>query len=187
MKRSEIEVPFESLATGNVGQAIMNQGKRGQGDFVRSETLPQKCNGCNRSQLEAMGIQFHDNADDLFVYVTLPNGWKKEATDHSMWSRLVDDKGRERASMFYKAAFYDRSAHIGISRRYNYGLDYDSPEAAKTSSVRSNGIVWQSEPVDLSELDRDAQWKGHDALENQAKQWLDEHYPDWKNQLAYWD
>ncbi len=59
-----------------------------------------------------MGIEFLQEADDLFVFAILPDGWKKQATDHDMHSELIDDKGVVRARIFYKAAFYDRSASI---------------------------------------------------------------------------
>jgi len=62
-----------------------------------------------------MGIVFGEKVDDLFTSVTLPEGWHKEATEHAMWSKLIDDQGRERASIFYKAAFYDRSAFMSIT------------------------------------------------------------------------
>jgi hypothetical protein len=35
-----------------------------------------------------------------------------------MWSKLVDQNGSERAAIFYKAAFYDRSAHMSWSCRF---------------------------------------------------------------------
>jgi len=70
----------------------------------------------NRDEYTALGITFGPDHDDLFVCVTLPDGWQVVPTEHSMWSNLVDSFGRERASIFYKAALYDRRAHIRLSR-----------------------------------------------------------------------
>ena len=50
--------------------------------------------------------------DDLFTDVKLPQGWRIQPTNHSMWSDLLDEAGVKRAAIFYKAAFYDRSAFI---------------------------------------------------------------------------
>lgn len=50
--------------------------------------------------------------DPLFTDVVLPEGWTVVPTDHSMWSDLVDASGVTRATIFYKAAFYDRCAFI---------------------------------------------------------------------------
>lgn len=85
---------------------------RGQRELVESTQLPSKIRG--REELEAMGIKFGEPcADDpLFCDAELPAGWKKRATDHSMWSELVDNEGEVRARIFYKAAFYDRDAFI---------------------------------------------------------------------------
>jgi hypothetical protein len=33
-----------------------------------------------------------------------------------MWSSIVDDKGKEMVSIFYKAAFYDRDAFYIVDR-----------------------------------------------------------------------
>lgn len=101
----------------NLADAIMRQEKRGQEKLVNSEVLPKRINGRGtRADLEKMGIVFGKEADDLFIYVTLPKGWKKEGTEHSsMWSLLLDETGKERASIFYKAAFYDRDAFLNIT------------------------------------------------------------------------
>ena len=89
---------------------------RGQHELVASTQLPCRVIG-DKSQLEAAGVVFGEPTpnDPLFCEAKLPAGWKKEATDHSMWSKLVDDKGRTRASIFYKAAFYDRDAFLKVN------------------------------------------------------------------------
>jgi hypothetical protein len=97
---------------------IEAQEVEGQKEFVASKTLPKEINsGGTKEELERMGIVFGEIVDDLFINVTLPKGWKIEASDHSMWSDLIDDKGCVKASIFYKAAFYDRKAFININSR----------------------------------------------------------------------
>lgn len=166
----------------------------GQRVFVASETLPIKCNFCKRSELEEMGIVFGEPVDDLFVEVQLPEGWKKIPTGHSMWSELVDDKGRKRASIFYKAAFYDHDAFIGTSRRFGYQVqpeggwdsDFDREMSPRICVVTDcDEVIWRSKPLAPSE---DVEWFRLDEhLAPLGKAWLDEHYPDWENTLAYWD
>lgn len=199
------EDPFlilaDSLIGGGAGDAILRQEKRGQDKLVNSEVLPRKYNSGTRQQFEQMGIVFGENADDLFVYVTLPAGWSKQPTDHSMWSKLVDDKGRERASIFFKAAFYDRDAFLSISRRYGCSSrpvrGYDDPDYRLGGwvGVVNDGKqeIWQSPelgPEPDSNKDRPAWLKWYqdkEALGDQARQWLATNYPDWENPLAYWD
>jgi hypothetical protein len=172
---------------------IEAQEARGQRDFVASETLPGKMNSGTREELEAMGIVYLEQADNLFWNVRLPEGWKKVPTDHSMWSDLLDDKGRKRAAIFYKAAFYDRNAHIDVCRRFSYCArpvngwsDYSGPYHGAVLDGES--IIWQTaETLDKPERPDREWYAAKDALENQAGAWLQEHYPDWQNRLAYWD
>lgn len=109
-KEDALDLLMRGLATGSSSDAITGQEAAGQQSFVQSTTLPTDIRG--KEILESAGVKFlgQVEGDDLFQYVELPNGWGLEPTDHSMWSKLVDEQGRERASIFYKAAFYDRSA-----------------------------------------------------------------------------
>lgn len=101
------------LMGGNPG-AIEAQEKRGQSQLVSSDVLPAKCDATSLATLEAAGVVFGEpvEGDPLFRHAILPAGWKKVATDHDMWSDLVDAAGVVRAEIFYKAAFYDRSAFM---------------------------------------------------------------------------
>ena len=54
-------------------------------------------------------------SDELFVKTTLPSGWTKGATEHDMHSSVLDERGVERVSVFYKAAFYDRRANFYVT------------------------------------------------------------------------
>ncbi len=98
----------ENFIAASTPGGIEAQEVAGQIAFVANETLPKDGIEC----VKAMGVKVLDAADDLFVNVQLPDGWRKKPTDHSMWSELLDDKGVKRAAIFYKAAFYDRSAFI---------------------------------------------------------------------------
>lgn len=91
---------FGWLMGGNPG-AIEAQEAQGQKELVNSSQLPVKVNGhLNvdiKDQYALMGIKVIDytKGDTLFFDTILPEGWKKQSTDHSMWSKLIDDKGRE--------------------------------------------------------------------------------------------
>lgn len=106
----------ESMLHGSES-AIYQQEAEGQRQLVTSQVLPYGMWGKdNRVELEALGITVGDPVpdDELFRYVTLPDGWNRRATDHSMWSEIVDTHGRPRARVFYKAVFYDRKAHAHV-------------------------------------------------------------------------
>ena len=92
---------------------------KGQRELVESCQLPVKMPPKDKAYLESRGVVFpkqgsYSDGDRLFYDVTLPPGWKKKATDHSMWSELYDDKDVKVASIFYKAAFYDRDAFLDV-------------------------------------------------------------------------
>jgi hypothetical protein len=86
---------------------------QGQRELVASARMPISAPW---EDLIALGFVPGDNADDLFRDCSLPPGWSRQPTDHSMWSKIVDSEGTDRVMVFYKAAFYDRKAHAHIVR-----------------------------------------------------------------------
>lgn len=126
-KRKELPImnpaAMSAMAKGDMDNAIIAmtpggieaQEAQGQKDFVGSETLPiERDEECTKV-LKSKGVKFGTNVDDLFQNVELPKGWKKKESDHSMWSSLVDENGTEIASIFFKAAFYDKSAFMRLA------------------------------------------------------------------------
>lgn len=100
------------VAEGNDGY-ITGQERRGQTELVHSELMPTEAPWAD---LVALGFVRGEvkEGDEIFTHATLPEGWSRKATDHSMWSTVVDERGIERVAIFYKAAFYDRSTHASI-------------------------------------------------------------------------
>ena len=93
---------------------IERQEKDGQLEQAAMETLPIKLQP-DKEEWEKIGFKFGDKIDDLFQKATLPPGWSKKPTDHSMWTDIVDDKGATRGTIFYKAAFYDMDAFANLN------------------------------------------------------------------------
>jgi hypothetical protein len=102
---------------GDVNRAAEEDERNGQSQLVHSERLPAKVNFGTDEEFEALGFSFGepDPNDPLFRPASMPDGWKKQRTDHAMWSLIVDGKGRERARIFYKADFWDRDAFMSLS------------------------------------------------------------------------
>ena len=118
----------EGMVTGSASSFIERQERDGQRQLVNSDRLPAKCG--DHAPWLALGFTFGDPdpSDPLFMPATLPPGWQRQATDHSMGSVIVDPLGRERVSIFYKAAFYDRSANmhlIGLGWYVTEAVEYD--------------------------------------------------------------
>lgn len=94
--------------------AIELQEKEGQRSFATSETLPKNADW---QTLESWGVQRLGDVpdDELFCFCKLPEGWSKRPFgDTDYWTHLIDASGNTRASIFYKAAFYDRDAFLVI-------------------------------------------------------------------------
>jgi len=187
---------LEGMILGNPSKAIENQEARGQTRFVNSECLPKRCNDCSRANFEKMGIGFGEDVDALFVNVTLPAGWKKVPTDHPMWSKLVDEQGRERASMFYKAAYYDRDAFICITKRFSIeptcGWEDDNYQKGTWHCVVKDcdRVIWKSTTVEPEPILKELWGAWYDKKEHLrvfGEEWLKEHYPNWEDPCAYWE
>lgn len=181
-KAEGMEMLLTGLATGDTDGLIEASEARGQQALVASADLPIDIRpALSREDItKATGIEFGEVVNDIFVEVKLPEGWEKAATDHNMWSHLVDDKGRRRAGIFYKAAFYDRSAHMHFEPFYT--LDAYGEEGV-VKVVDANGNVLHNEPYAVIEGDHHARW----AAEDLARKWLVEAYPDHGNPFSYWD
>lgn len=178
--------------------AIPMQEKRGQQDLVKSAKLPIK--GSESPEAQASPIKWGPPVanDDLFREATLPEGWKKAGTDHDMWSDILDDQGRVRAKVFYKAAFYDRRAHIDFERRYYVTTDYSEEAYAKidrevTVLVMDNGVVppaplrKETFAVPSREGDSRAHYAAVEGHTKAFKDWLAEKFPNFMDPNAYWD
>ncbi len=204
---------------GNPG-AIEAQEKRGQKELAESSQLPVKlnspiCDGCEKikgkdfgwdakKDYGKMGIKVLKRCecvrDELFYEVQLPKGWKIVSTDHSMWSRLVDEKGRERLSIFYKAAFYDRDAFVNINRRFKVETSrYDkvdgewetTPEFKTKQDIFAkvldgDKVVFKTEVRKVNIKHVGLFETLFDKCQEEAENWLNRNYPNYKDVHAYW-
>ncbi len=185
---------FERLELFAIGSAgIEAQERRGQADLVFDTRLPVK--GSESPEAKASPIEWGAVCaeDKVFREVRLPQGWKKVATDHPMWSDLQDHIGCARASIFFKAAFYDYEAFIRFNTRYYTYAMYHNKGDGMTFYVYDRGqgtkavVIYEETPtLPDREKDRDAYYRATNAGDAKAKAWLKERYPDHENPNAYW-
>lgn len=92
---------------------ITDMESAGQRQLVESADVPSNMRD-SQSDFEALGFVFGEpyQHDPMFRPATFPVGWKREASDHPLWSYILDQHGRRRVSIFYKAAWYDRQAFM---------------------------------------------------------------------------
>lgn len=161
--------------------SILAQEAQGQRELVDSLSLPTEIQAGRNTDgtwqtKEQARQEFFDlgftlgpplPSDPLFCLATLPPGWKKAPTDHSMWSRIVDDKGRERVSIFYKAAFYDRSAFMRLNTVHGVLRDCWSPYLSDeeiTPPVDGEGWFTPAEAIE-------SLWLTHQHQAQEAWEW----------------
>lgn len=162
-----------AMMGGSASEVIEAQERAGQAQVVHSDRLPADMRD-PRADFEALGFTFGepDARDRLFIPATLPEGWRREGSDHAMWSYIVDPQGRRRVSVFYKAAFYDRDAFMRINtvRGYVNERVYDGKEIVTDDA-------WAT-PAAVAEAARAAR---DDAAE-QVTFWTDHENPEYVEQ-----
>jgi hypothetical protein len=143
-----------------------------------------------RDAFEQMGFVFGEQVDDVFVAATLPEGWRKKATDHSMWSHIVNAQGRKRVAIFYKAAFYDRSARATLEQRYivhmiyhymNFGAGLKEDEGFIALVDGGQTILKRSETFKRNN------YEVCDPIDKAFRKELDDRFPDNRNPVNYWN
>lgn len=176
---------------------IEAQEARGQAALTRTfNQLPKEYTGGDRKfpvgLLKRLGFTIQAPVDDLFVGVTAPAGWQLRPTSHSMHSEIVDGKGRVRGTVFYKAAFYDRSAHFNLRTRYAVETDYEErAEGQKWENGRQR-IVCRDRATDEIIFSREWVRNGDAISRSESKEWdiavahLNEAVPGWDDIERYW-
>jgi hypothetical protein len=165
---------------------IEAQEKAGQALLVASTNMPKEMHP-SREAFEKVGFKFGNEVDELFLTASLPSGWKRVATDHSMHSTIVDEQGFERVSIFYKAAFYDRRADASLVRRYQVGTIY--PDATRGSEGLAEGEVILTITDGGKEIQRFPavkRAKQFDGPRDEAAAWLKAKFPNADDPTAYW-
>jgi hypothetical protein len=163
-RRSKEAFVVDAMATGDTGAPIEAQEARGQQQLLTSDRMPVDLGG-ELEAFEALGFTFGtpDPADPLFMPATLPDGWAREGSAHAMWSYIVDQHGRRRVSVFYKAAFYDRSAHAGLTtvRGYVGTCAYEGKPVVTDDAWATPEAVRDAVADHVTRADQDiAMWAG---------------------------
>lgn len=163
----------------------------------KEKRINQNNEAYTRSQYEKMGIKVLGEYDELFYSVELPADWRIQTTSSPVWSDLLDSKGRKRLSFFHKDSLWDRDAFSNFICRYSFCImPFDNFE----SDVEYEERVfkpWRLFLMDSGEMiDKLAEVtvntkKEYFALDDKfrktARDFLDEHYPEWEDVNAYWD
>lgn len=202
---------------------ILAEESKGQRELVSSSKLPSGLSyyesGLGAKEIyEKLGFKVIGKSknDILFLDVELAEGWSKKETDHSMWSDLIDDKGRKRAGIFYKASFHDRKADISFNKRITFRVDrvgflngdYSIVDGQYTSKNTpfcgvvldyDDTVLFKTEEVKIFEEYNEPGFKGGyteryktqlNITENELREkcisFLKDNYPDYEDIFSYW-
>jgi hypothetical protein len=219
MEDGTFDAPITNTSKMAAAEHLLDEINNGRGGIERSEAAGQaemvKAGGSRLPADGTVGFGHGDSfdwsklgikigepikGDEIWVEAELPEGWKLEGTDHAMHSNLLDDKGRQRASIFYKAAFYDRSCSISPSRRYSANnmpeAGYEAPRGDNDPYVfivKDGGKeIYRSESFHGAPKPEgwnygDTPYSAYDLSGDAAKAYIEEHYPDYLDATAYWD
>lgn len=173
---------IENAIAASTPGGIERQEEEGQKATVESEQIPKEISGATREQLTKIGFKFGAEIDELLVNCELPSGWTRRATEHSLYSELTDDKGRVRAEIFYKAAFYDRRADMRMLPRFRIAYHAESERAGFVRCVVLDGdeVVFDAGDRKRGNYDH------YEILESACLEWLRREYPNSKDATAYW-
>lgn len=171
---------FVNALVASTPGGIERSEKAGQVALVNSTRIPKEMSP-DRETFEVIGFRFGEPYDDLFLDAELPPGWSRETTDHSMHSNILDERGRRRVSVFYKAAFYDRRADCYLLQRYQVDSYHEVSPGICAVRVLDAGAVLQ-QFGEYKQYDYDAA----EPLEKAAHAWLKQNRPNVDDLLASW-
>jgi hypothetical protein len=182
---------IENALAASTPNGIEKQEKAGQLELCKtSNKLPKDMHFCNKEDFEKLGIKFLEDIDKLFVKVELPIGWSikpaepysESARANNMWSDLVDNNGAIRAQIFYKAAFYDKKATIHApNTRFHIECEY-------VDNSVDNERCYVIDRQNKSAIFETAVFSGDEkSYENECKEYLNAHYPEWQDFTKYWE
>lgn len=150
--------------------------------------------------LSDLGISVADSSGPgRNVEAVLPEGWKvapdplpRGKQDTDCWYLLLDQKERRRASIYTGNWSEDPRGHVMLLQRF--GIAREVEEGDFSGGRPRIGVAWAAydgqTPIYRSStttaLEEDS-LSGRSAQEQEVRDWLRTHYPDWESHLSYWD
>ena len=150
-EHTDRELSMLALITGSADALSNVVRSTAQHNLTKISQLPKP-----EKQVEEIGIKIIDPVenDSLFYNVEFPEGWTRKRTDHGMYTDILDEHGRKRATIMYKPDPWDRAGYTRVVDRFTASYTNDSwedPTANKhtiPAIINSNNeIVWRGKPL----------------------------------------
>lgn len=126
------------------------------------------------SLLSQLGFQFLSEDKHELNQVVLPDCWT--LNERRTWKIILDQAGRERVTIGDNMWIVNRRFKVVNAGTGDGGLDWFVADGNDEDERR---FVEHLNPIEHEECSVD----GSGACE----EWLDRHFPNWRDPLAYWD
>lgn len=144
-----------------------------------------------RSILEAAGGRIIPvfNPIPRYVRVELPSGWRVIPTNDYKWTNLVDEKGRKRGEIYCMPTFNLPDTYIQACCRYTIVfVRADLNMSQSISQVKDcEQVLFTSQPFTFKLHDVESSLSAQHKAGSQSVNWLNEHFPNWRDPSAYWN
>lgn len=144
--------------------------------------------------LVSFGTRLHDvlAKDSSLQFVGLPHGWESiKVDDPIMWSKLLDEKGRERGSVFLNAASSQRLPTLFLNTRFDVEYDFQRAERGMVvvHVTEGNEVIYTPRAIKMPRYaDRTTRQTILDNVWERGFRWLKrQRFSDWRNPAAYWN
>ena len=143
-----------------------------------------------------MGIKVIDEFDEFFYNVELPEGWSIISSNCSQWITVIDKNNRQRIEVFCKNELMEYEAYSNFLYRYSYLISRE--DDCKSDSISEERItlnIWLIDGGMKVRILSSATYKTLDeylkrdyrTLHINAENYLNQHFPNWRDICAYWD
>lgn len=164
-----------------------------------SEVLITKLVLCTEADLEALGFSFLEDVrcpQTVARHARLPFGWSKARRDR-YGVRLLDAQGRHRGSIVEALddPGYEGNGQMYLAPRFYVWSSIGLPEFHKLGAVYrvvsntgyGETVLHETDHVDFQPLTTEQRIEVIQRLSSECEAWLDAHFPNWRNPVAYWD
>lgn len=128
-----------------------------------------------RALCDRWGFQVFGRINERLMWAMLPKGWELDnmRLDY-VWQSMRDDRGRLRMTMEHYVSAGQQVAVMSVVPRFEAYAKRTGEVVVQDNAM--GGVVFSSSTL---------QGEGANAVQRAAA-WLDLHFPDHKNAMAYW-
>lgn len=138
----------------------------------------------NKSVFENLGFEFKEY-DSVTLEATLPEGWTILSSENGLETLLIDEKGRNRGSFFFRGNVLSRTGYMLLVQRYHATYYFINPN--KIGPIKVVATDFDGTVIFKAGYCMNSYSNEYEHLLTKAKDFLNKNFPNWKNPINYWD